>query len=190
VFLAANHISWIDILALGGATGTAFVAHDGVGKWPVIGWLAAQNHTILVARADRRGVGGQVQALREALDGHQPVLLFPEGTTNDGVTLLPFKPSLFAVLTPPPRDLLIQPVHVDYGPDAAAIAWYGAEPALANVRRILARKGPLDVTIHLLEPFAPADFPDRKAVAAEARRRIEASMAANTAPSAPAHSIV
>lgn len=194
LFLASNHISWIDILALGGATGAAFVAHDGVGKWPIIGWLAAQNNTILVARSDRRGVGGQVDALRAAIAGHQPLLLFPEGTTNDGRALLPFKPALFAVLTPPPRDLLIQPVHIDYGPAAPAVAWFGAEPALANVRRVLARKGPLDITIRLLEPFSPSDFADRKAVAAEARRRIEASMAqyaeAPAAASAPPFAIV
>ena len=54
MFLLANHVSWIDILALGGATGTAFVSHDGVAGWPVIGWLAAQNNTLFVAR-ERRG---------------------------------------------------------------------------------------------------------------------------------------
>src|SRR3546814_1742545 len=54
MFLIANHVSWIDILALGGATGTAFVAHDGIAAWPAIGWLAAQNNTLFVAR-ERRG---------------------------------------------------------------------------------------------------------------------------------------
>ena len=85
-FIIANHVSWVDILALGGATGAAFVAHDGIAGWPVIGWLAAQNNTLFVARSRRGALSGQLDALRSALAGHQPIALFPEGTTSDGST--------------------------------------------------------------------------------------------------------
>jgi lyso-ornithine lipid O-acyltransferase len=173
VFFASNHVSWIDILALGGATGTAFIAHDGIAGWPVVGWLAAQNNTIFVARERRRRVGEQVDALRTALRDHQPVTLFPEGTTGDGRTLLPFKPALFAVMMPPPRDMGVQPVYIDYGDKAAEIAWFGDEGAGANAWRIMGRKGKLLLTLHFLAPFDPAKLPDRKAMAAEARKRIE-----------------
>ncbi len=185
IFLLANHVSWIDILALGGATGTAFVSKDGVARWPVVGWLAAQNNTVFVSRERRGGLSGQMDALRSALTGHQPVTLFPEGTTGDGETLLPFKPTLLATLFPPPRPVIIQPVHIDYGAAVGDIAWVGDEPAVGNVLRILRRKGRLPVTIRFLSPFDPATCANRKAMAALARDRIAASMAAHHRSSAP-----
>lgn len=184
MFILANHVSWIDILALGGATGAAFVSKDDVAAWPAIGWLAAQNNTLFVSRDRRGALSGQIEALRAAMLGHQPVALFPEGTTGDGRTLLPFKPALLAVLLPPPRPVLIQPVHIDYGDAAVDIAWLGEEPAGANAARVLARQGSLPVTLRFLEPFDPATCPDRKAIAALARERIAASMARHQRPSA------
>lgn len=175
-FYVSNHVSWIDILALGGHADCAFVAHDGVAGWPIIGWLAEQNHTLFVAREARRHVRRQVDELREALASHRPVAIFPEGTTGDGTVLLPFKPSLLAVMTPPPRDMLVQPVFIDYGAAAPAIAWFDDEPAGRNAARVLARRGRLPVTLRFLEPFDPRDFPDRKAIAAEAQKRIAACL--------------
>ncbi|QGP78302.1 lysophospholipid acyltransferase family protein [Sphingobium sp. CAP-1] len=184
IFLLANHVSWIDILALGSATGAAFVSHDGVARWPVIGWLAAQNNTLFVARERRGALSGQLDALRAAMLGHQPVALFPEGTTSDGSGLLPFKPALLAVLLPPPRAVMIQPVHIDYGAATPDIAWHGDEPAGTNARRILDRKGALPVTIRFLEPFDPAHCADRKVIAAIARERIGQSISTHQSPSA------
>ncbi len=178
VFFVANHVSWIDILALGGATGARFISHDGVAKWPLVGWLAKQNNTIFVARADRHTVREQISSLHAALKNHQPVALFPEGTTSDGKTLLPFKPALLAGLMPPPRNLDIQPVWIDYGEAAPEIAWAGDEGAGANAIRILGRKGHIPLTLHFLEPFDPKNFADRKAVAEEARNHIAARQAA------------
>ncbi|WP_041208562.1 lysophospholipid acyltransferase family protein [Sphingobium quisquiliarum] len=181
-FIIANHVSWIDILALGGATGAAFVAHDGIAGWPVIGWLAAQNNTLFVARNRRGALAHQISGLRAALAGHQPVALFPEGTTSDGSGLLPFKPSLLAVLLPPPRAVMIQPVHIDYGAATADIAWHSDEAAGANARRLLERRGPLDVTLRFLEPFDPLQYPDRKQLAAVTSERIAASIARHLPP--------
>lgn len=182
MFLLANHVSWIDILVLGGATGAAFVAHDGIARWPVVGWLAAQNNTLFVARERRGALSHQLDALRAAMQGHQPVALFPEGTTSDGNGLLPFKPSLLAVLLPPPRAVLIQPVHIDYGAATGEIAWHGDEPAGTNAWRLLGRKGPLVVTLRFLPPFDPATCADRKVIAATARDRIAASIALHQRP--------
>lgn len=186
VFFIANHVSWIDILALGGASGTAFIAKDDIAAWPIVGWLAAQNNTVFITRERRGTINDQLLIVREAMAGHQPLALFPEGTTGDGRTLLPFKPSLLAVMLPPPRSVLVQPVHIDYGAVATDIAWTGEEPAGTNASRLFARAGPLPVTLHFLEPFDPAALPDRKALAAEAQKRIAASLAAHAAPSAVA----
>lgn len=184
IFILANHVSWIDILALAGATGAAFVAHDGIARWPVIGWLAAQNNTLFIARERRGALSGQIDALRAAMLGHQPVALFPEGTTSNGIGLLPFKPSLLAVLMPPPRAMMIQPVHIDYGAATAEIAWHGDEPAGINAKRLLGRKGCLPVTLRFLEPFDPATCGDRKVIAATAHDRIARSIALHQRPSA------
>jgi len=176
VFLVANHVSWLDILALGGATGCAFVSRDDVGGWPVIGWLAAQNNTILISRTDRGTVQGQIDTLRTALEHRQPVALFPEGTTSDGRMLLPFKAALFSVLLPPPRPIRVQPVLIDYGRATDAIAWVGEEPGGVNAMRVLGRRGRTRVTLRFLDPFDPGVHPDRKAIAAEVRARLEAAM--------------
>ena len=185
IFLLANHVSWIDILALGGATGAAFVAKDGIARWPIVGWLAAQNNTVFVARDRRAALSGQIDAMRTAMLGHQPVALFPEGTTSDGSGLLPFKPSLLAVLLPPPRAVMIQPVHMDYGTATADIAWHGDEGAGANAWRILGRAKPMVLTLHFLEPFDPAACTDRKQIAAIAHDRIAASIMQHQHPFVP-----
>lgn len=171
-------------MALGGTTGATFVSHDGVARWPLIGWLAAQNNTLFVARERRGALNGQIEALRIALLGHQPVALFPEGTTSDGLGLLPFKPSLLAVLLPPPRAVMIQPVHIDYGAATAAIAWHGDEPAAINAMRVLGRKGKLPITLRFLESFDPSACTDRKVIAATAHMRIAESIALHQHPSA------
>jgi 1-acyl-sn-glycerol-3-phosphate acyltransferase len=178
VFFVSNHLSWIDIPILGGVTGTAFVSQDKIRDWPIIGWLAELNHTVFVSRTDRMAVGAQVAELRAALADHQPVAIFPEGTTTDGSILLPFKAPLFAVLLPPPRALSIQPVLLEFDEGGKSLAWIGEETAPENAWRVFRRRGTFGVCVHFLEPFDPGDHPHRKAVSAESRRRIAAALSA------------
>lgn len=176
VFFVANHISWIDILALAGASGTAFVAKAELADAPVVGWLASLNRTVFVKREHRMGVAEQINALKEALVDNWSVTVFPEGTTTDGQSLLPFKTSMLSVLEPPPPGVLVQPVILDYGPVAEWIGWIGEEGGLNNAKRVLSRKGSFPVRLHYLEPFSPADFKGRKAISMESRRRIEEAL--------------
>ncbi|KTT97157.1 acyl-phosphate glycerol 3-phosphate acyltransferase [Sphingomonas yabuuchiae] len=175
VMIAANHLSWMDILLLAGTSGTRFVAKAEVAALPLVGWLASLNRTLFVERGDRLGVGDQVATIRTALTEGQPLAVFPEGTTGDDLNLLPFKPALFAALVPPIPGIRAQPVRIDYGAAAGDLAWLGTDPGDAHVKRVLRRRGRFTVTLHYLAPFDPADFPDRKAIAAEARRRIAAT---------------
>ena len=176
VLFVANHLSWLDIMLIAGATGTAFVSRDDVARWPVAGWLARLNNTIFVARAERGAVRNQADALRSALAGGQPVALFPEGTTDGGTDLLPFRASLLASLFPPLPGVRVQPVAIDYGDQAHAIAWVGEESAGANVRRVLSRRGTTPVTLTFLAPVDPAAVGDRKALAAAARAEIHEAL--------------
>ncbi len=176
VFFVANHLSWIDILALAGASGTAFVAKAELAEAPVVGWLASLNRTVFVKREHRMGVAEQINALKEALVDNWSVTVFPEGTTTDGQSLLPFKTSMLSVLEPPPPGVLVQPVIVDYGPVAEWIGWVGEESGINNAKRVLSRKGTFKVRLHYLEPFSPEDFRGRKAISHESRRRIEEAL--------------
>ncbi|MFN4020067.1 MAG: lysophospholipid acyltransferase family protein [Erythrobacter sp.] len=176
VFYVANHLSWVDILALAGASGTAFVAKAELAQAPLVGWLASLNRTVFVKREHRMGVAEQINALKEALVDNWSITVFPEGTTTDGQSLLPFKTSMLSVLEPPPPGVLVQPVVLDYGPVAEWIGWIGEEGGLNNAKRVLARKGTFRLRLHYLEPFSPEDFRGRKAISQEARRRIEEAL--------------
>lgn len=179
VFYVSNHLSWIDILILGGASGTAFVAKAEIGSSPVVGWLARLNRTVFVKREDRMGVAEQINQLRDALAENWAVTVFPEGTTTDGRSLLAFKTPMLRVLEPPPPGVLVQPVLLDYDqPQGEVVSWIGVETGLENAKRVLARRGNFRVRAHFLEPFHPRDFPSRKLIAAESRKRIEEALEA------------
>lgn len=171
VLFLANHLSWLDILVLAGASGTSFVAKAEVADTPVVGWLAGLNNTVFVARSERSGVRGQADALRTALASGQPVALFPEGTTDGGPDILPFRASLLAALYPPLPGVKVQPVAIDYGAAAHDLAWVGEEAGLANVRKVLSRRGTAEVVLHFLAPVDP-EAGDRKALARAARDEI------------------
>lgn len=170
--ILANHLSWIDIFLLARTADAVFVAKGELESAPLVGWLASLNDTIFVARGERMAVGDQVAQVRAAL-GPRPVAIFPEGTTGDGVMLLPFKSALLAALDPPPPGVRVQPVRIDYGDATADLAWIGDEPGARHAARVLRRRGTFTATLRFAEPFIPVG--GRKAVAAEARRRIEAS---------------
>lgn len=179
VFFISNHISWVDILSMAGASGTAFVAKQELSEVPVIGWLCGLNRTVFVKRENRMGVAEQINALREALQDNWSVTVFPEGTVTDGHSLLPFKSSMISVLEPPPAGVMVQPVVLDYRENAEDIAWIGEESGLHNAMRVMARKGSFRLSLHYLEPFSPVDYRGRKAVAAKAREEIERQLVAN-----------
>jgi 1-acyl-sn-glycerol-3-phosphate acyltransferase len=183
VLFLANHLSWLDIMILAGATGTAFVSKDEVGRWPLVGWLAGLNNTVYVNRTNRRDVQGQADSLRTALGSGQPVALFPEGTTDGGSHVLPFRASLLSALFPPLPGLKVQPVAIDYGAPGADIAWVGDEKPLANVKRVLSRRGTVEVVLRFLEPLDPAAFGNRKALAEASRSAILAVLGPSAAPS-------
>jgi lyso-ornithine lipid O-acyltransferase len=168
--LLANHESWLDVLALAGTSRAIFVAHSGLTAHGALKWLCDQNKTVFVARHERGSVADQVSQVRAAL-GDRPVVIFPEGTTNDGTALLPFKSSLLAAAEPLAHEVPIQPVALDYN-DAPNIAWFGNEPGMANVQKILSRPGRVELTIRFLEPLAGEALENRKTMTAAAQEAI------------------
>lgn len=174
LLMLANHLSWLDVLALAGATRTAFAAHGGLAGPGFFKWLCDQNDTEFIARDQRGTVGGQVAQVRAAL-ARRRLTIFPEGTTSDGVALLPFKSSLLAAVEGA-GEATVQPVALDYE-EAAEIAWPSGETGAANLRRVLSRTRPVRLTIRFLEPLAGPALRDRKTMAAAAQAAIAEALA-------------
>lgn len=173
--LIGNHVSWLDIPVLAGATGCAFISKAELKDHWFLKWIADQNQTIYVDRADRRAINHQAEALRAALFGPQPVAIFPEGTVGDGGQLLPFKPALLSAVAPAPEGIAARPVAIDYNGYAKELAWYPGEHGVANFLRVLGRKGRIPVTVRVLDPLPPHE--DRKAMARDAHDRIAEALA-------------
>jgi 1-acyl-sn-glycerol-3-phosphate acyltransferase len=185
VLVAANHVSWLDVLALGGAAPINMVARADVQDWPVVGWAAGLNDTIFVARDIRSSVRGQADRLREALEEGRAVGLFPEGSTDGGREMLPFRASLFASLFPPLDGVRLQPLAIDYGAALDDVLWLGEESFGANAKRILSRPGTMIVTLRFLAPIDPREAGDRKALAARSREEIARALGAFAGGSDP-----
>jgi 1-acyl-sn-glycerol-3-phosphate acyltransferase len=173
--LISNHLNWLDILVLGGATGTAFVSKDNLGHG-LFHWLADQNSTVYVRREHARGAKDQAMVIARALEREQPLTLFPEGTTGPGTELLPFRSTLLEAATFAEKDVDIRPVALDYGAAASEIGWHN-EPGKENILRILGRKGTLRVTINLLPSLDRTG--DRKALSNAARDAIAQALASS-----------
>ena len=174
--LLANHVSWIDIPALAAATGTAFVAHSGLADNRLMRTLCRLNRTVFIARNDRASVAGQVDQVRDGLRESGVLTLFPEGTTNNGRELLPFKSSLLAAVEQSSDEVAIRPVCLDYGEKTDHFAWFGDEPGLANFTRILASRGRFTITTHILPALTKSDRRDRKTISAAAQFAVMSRM--------------
>lgn len=170
--LVSNHVSWLDILVIGGATGCAFVSKDQLGHG-FIHWLADQNATIYVKRTHMKGAKDQALSIAAALEGEKPVVLFPEGTTGPGTHLLPFRSTLLEAANFASKNVAIRPIVIDYGVTAAEIGWWH-ESGKDNVLRLLGRRGTLPVTVHVLGPLDRSG--DRKQLTARARDAIAAKL--------------
>lgn len=128
--LVANHASWLDIFVLNALSRIYFVSKAEVAGWPAIGWLARATGTLFIER-DPKQARAQAQQMEDRLRAGHRLLFFPEGTSTDGLRVLPFKPTLFAAFfgQNQPPGLQVQPVSVSYhapaGAPARLYAWWG-----------------------------------------------------------------
>lgn len=180
----ANHATWLDIMAIGGTAGAAFVAKEELKGSRFVHWLASLNDSIWIQRSDRTGIHGQVNVIREVLASGRAVAFFPEATTKGGRDVLPFRTSLFSALYPPIPGIVVQPVALDYGDALDDVAW-GDETGSTNVRRVFSRKATIRLRMTFGEPIVPGEDADRKVVATLARQGIVDALDASE-PDAPA----
>ena len=187
VIIVPNHISWIDILALGALTPFCFLAKSDVARWPIVSAFAAIQGTVFVDRSRRRSIPAANRGLAGRMLEGRPVLLFPEGTTLAGPLPGRFHSSHFAaardlLATEPARvSVAVQPVALAYS--RADAAWVGDEALVPHVWRML-RQPPLTCFIRFGAPIAYRVGSDRKSMARQTRDAVEALLALG-APVAP-----
>lgn len=168
--LVSNHVSWLDVVVLGGLTHTDFLSKYEIRKWPVVGWLAAKSGTLFIRRGD--GEAGAVsQQIARRLSARGLLTLFPEGTTTDGRDVRPFFSRLFAAAVDTGTDVV--PVALRYHIDGALdpVAPYTDNQSIADsVRGLVARE---TTAVHVVfgTPIALHGH-SRKQVAEQARAAI------------------
>jgi 1-acyl-sn-glycerol-3-phosphate acyltransferase len=161
--IVLNHVSWLDIFVVNAVLPATFVAKSEIRNWPLVGWLVSGTRTIFVERGSRHAVRHTNREILRRLAQDEPVAFFPEGTTTDGTTLLPFHASLFAVALPDgdhlKRSVSVVPALLRYtrqGKPSEIPAYTGDQTLVNSVLKILACKG-LEVNLHWLDPLPSAE---------------------------------
>jgi 1-acyl-sn-glycerol-3-phosphate acyltransferase len=174
-FLVANHLSYVDIVAISTQTPCVFVAMAEIEKWPVMGYIAKKVGTIFIDRKQLRDTKRVNQAVSEILNEGEGVLVFAESTTSTGKGVLPFRPALFE--TPAQREMPVHyaAIHYDvHGPSVsagAAICWVDDAPFLAHGMKLLRLHG-YTATIDFGTDTTVGN--NRRTLAKETQDRVEA----------------
>jgi 1-acyl-sn-glycerol-3-phosphate acyltransferase len=169
--LICNHLSYVDILVLASLTPAAFVAKQEVKSWPVMGLLARLGGTVFIDRQRRTHVGEVNQEIQSALDDGALVIVFPEGTSSDGKTILPFKSSLLEPATQQKHPLTVGCLQYSL-PDGDAgteICYWGDAVFLPHLLNFLSLR-----QTHATVRFAPVrtHSSDRKELARQLHRAV------------------
>ncbi|MDX1455415.1 MAG: lysophospholipid acyltransferase family protein [Gammaproteobacteria bacterium] len=112
VLIAANHVSWLDIVVMGQWIGPHFISKSEVANWPIMGWFARNAGTLFIERGQHDSAARAIDAMTWRLKRGDELLFFPEGTTSGGEGIRRFKPRLFQ---PAVRvNASVQPVSITY----------------------------------------------------------------------------
>ncbi|ESR25880.1 lysophospholipid acyltransferase family protein [Lutibaculum baratangense] len=187
LLLVANHVSWFDIPLLSAIGPLSFVAKSEVGTWPVVKTLARLQRTVFVDRQRRSATGGTREEIAGRLSDGDVMVLFAEGTSNDGNRVLAFKTALFGAVpdgrAEDERPLLVQPVSIAYTrvngvamgrQHRPLVAWHGDKDLAPHVLELL-RTGPLDAVVVFGEPIPLKEGRGRKEVARLAEETVRAA---------------
>lgn len=167
--VASNHLSYLDILFYASQLPCIFVSKSEVRSWPMFGILARCGGTIFIER-NRASVLDSVSCrIHEALNARLPILLFPEGTSTDGSTVLPFFPALFEAAVQTGSSITSAAIaYSAEGATEADLCYYGDITFATHLPTAMARHG---VTAHIAFA-APTQYPDRKTAAKTAREQV------------------
>ncbi len=183
----ANHSSYIDIMVLGSLLQASFIAKSEVASWPFFGWLAKLQRSVFVERRRHKSGEGRDE-MTTRLQAGDDLLLFPEGTSNDGNTVLPFKSALFAAAKTEydGQPITVQPVSIAYTRlDGVPMgrylrpffAWYGDMELAGHIWRAVGL-GWVTVVVDFHPPVTLAEFTSRKAMSDHCYRQVSIGVAA------------
>ena len=187
VLMVGNHTSWADIIIFSAATPLSFVAKAEVGTWPFFGTLARLQRTVFVERSRRSATGVVADAINLRLAAGDALLLFPEGTSHTGNSVLPFKSALLGAAEARlagGQHVKVQPVSVAFTSlhgmpmgreNRPLFAWYGDMDMVPHLWEALLA-GPFDVEVRFHEPLS-LDRMDRKTLAAKAQEIVQTGQA-------------
>jgi len=183
--IVANHVSWLDIPVLSAAARVSFVAKNDVAGWPFFGTLARLQDTVFVDRERRHSTGQSRDEMLHRLRAGEVLVLFPEGTSNNGRHLQPFKSTFFAAVDG--TDMPIVPVTLVYRSQHGlpltlrqwpGVAWYGDMRLLPHLWVAL-KGGPLKVRVIFHNTLSLPEHGHRKALAAAAEKQVRQALAEN-----------
>ncbi len=174
--LVANHVSWLDVLAIGSHAQAVFVAKSEVRDWPAIGWLAARAGTLFLKRSSGRSLLRVRDRIGALLLAGRDVALFAEGTTSNGSGVLPFRSGLMQAAVDSARP--VQAIAVAYydedGGRSVAAAFIDGMNLWQSIGAIL-RCGRVTARLVIAPPLASAGR-TRKQLAREAHQLVAASL--------------
>ncbi|HEY5048882.1 MAG TPA: lysophospholipid acyltransferase family protein [Rhizomicrobium sp.] len=192
VLMVSNHTSYFDILALSAAANVSFVAKSQVANWPFFGLLAKLQGTVFIDRERRSQAGAARDLIRRRLQDGDALVLFPEGTSDDGNRVLAFKSALMGAAELEidtggggSGAVPVQPVSVTYvglygipmGREYRPLfAWYGDMDLVPHLWEAV-KTGPLDVVVEFHQPLSADSAGGRKALAAVAEAIVRAGQA-------------
>jgi 1-acyl-sn-glycerol-3-phosphate acyltransferase len=174
--VVANHVSWLDILAINATHPSKFVSKSEVGQWPVVGRMVTLAGTLLLERARRRDAMRVMGLLTSAMREGGTAAVFPEGTTGNGHRLLHFHGNLLQSAID--ADVPVQPVAIRYSDQDHAIspqaAYVGDTTLVQSLWWVAGARG-LAITLTVLPPQR-VTHADRRALAESLSQQIESAL--------------
>ena len=152
--LVSNHISWLDIHIINSIRPVIFVAKADVSKWPIFGYLASMLGTIFLKREKLSDIKRVIQLMKDKLANQEVVAIFPEGTSSDGKSVLPFKSNLFESAHQAGVNVL--PITIQYkenGQYSNRAAFIGDMELIDSIKNIL-KSNHLVVHVHLSDSLS------------------------------------
>jgi 1-acyl-sn-glycerol-3-phosphate acyltransferase len=160
--VVSNHLGYVDILVIGSACPCVFVAKSDVRGWPVFGFLARLAGTVFVRRKAPADASRQVETMGSVLRGGHPMVLFPEGTSSGGESVLPFRSSLLQAAIANGLEMIPAAIHYRVAPPTVVerdIAFWADMKLPAHLWNLLGI-GSFEALLAFGEPLSPDS--DRK----------------------------
>jgi 1-acyl-sn-glycerol-3-phosphate acyltransferase len=155
VLFVSNHISWYDIPVLQSTIPTGFVGKAEIRRWPIIGWMAYRGNTLFIQRGKRDSFLHVLEDMKRRMKG-QNLLIFPEGTTSTGDTVMTFKTRFY---DPAIEDgVQIQPIALYYSSphrSCAELAFVNNESFMTHMIRMLGEPY-IDARVRFCAPVSTA----------------------------------